>query len=126
MLPLAVLINRDIKMVPRDTSLRDAARLMRDKRVGSLLVEDHGDYIGIVSETDLIRRGMAEGLDPDRVAVHDVMSSPIITLDINRSAVDANSMMSERGIRHLAITDQGRIIGVLSVRDLLIYFKNHF
>lgn len=106
--------------------MRDAARLMRDKRVGSLLVEDHGDYIGIVSETDLIRRGMAEGLDPDRVAVHDVMSSPIITLDINRSAVDANSMMSERGIRHLAITDQGRIIGVLSVRDLLIYFKNHF
>ena len=126
MLPLAILINRDIKTVPREASLRDAARLMRDKRIGSLLVEDRGDFIGIVSETDIIRRGMAEGLDPDRVAVHTVMSSPIITLDITRSAVDANSMMSERGIRHLAITDQGRIIGVLSVRDLLIYFKNHF
>ena len=126
MLPLAVLINRDVKAVPRDASVRDAARLMRDTRVGSLLVESGGQYVGILSETELVRRGVAEGLDFDHTAVHLVMSSPIITLDVGRSAVEANSVMSERAIRHLAITEEGRIIGILSVRDLLVYFKNQF
>jgi len=126
MLPLAVLINRDIKSIHRDASLREAARLMRDKQVGSLLVEEHGEHVGIISETDVVRRGVAEGLDPDEVPVHTIMSSPIITLDVGKSAVDANGVMSERGIRHLAVTEHGRIIGVLSVRDLLVYFKNQF
>lgn len=126
MLPLAVLMNRNLKTIPRDASVRDAARLMREGRIGSLLVEQGGDYVGIVSETDVVRRGVAEGLDVDHVAVHLVMSSPIITLDISRSAVDANAVMSERAIRHLAITEEGRIVGVLSVRDLLVYFKNQF
>lgn len=126
MLPLAVLMNRNIKAIPRDASIRDAARMMRDTRIGSLLVEHDGAYIGILSETDVVRRGVAEGLDVDHAPVHLVMSSPIITLDIKRSAVDANALMSERAIRHLAITEENRIVGILSVRDLLVYFKNQF
>jgi signal-transduction protein with cAMP-binding, CBS, and nucleotidyltransferase domain len=126
MLPLAVLMTRDIKAVDRDASVRDAARLMRDKSVGSLLVESRGQYIGIISETDVVRRGVAEGLDIDHEPVHRVMSSPIITLDIKKSAVEANALMSERSIRHLVITEEGKMVGVLSVRDLLVYFKNQF
>src|SRR5574341_212091 len=99
-------MNRDIKAIDRDASVREAARLMRDKGVGSLLVESRGDYIGIVSETDVVRRGVAQGLDVDHAAVHLVMS--------------------ERGIRHLVITEEGKMVGVLSVRDLLVYFKNQF
>jgi len=126
MLPLAVLMTREVKAIHRDASVREAARVMRDKHVGSLLVEKDGQYIGIVSETDVVRRGVAEGLNIDQAPVHSVMSSPIITLDINRSAVEANALMSERAIRHLAITEEGRITGILSVRDLLVYFKNQF
>jgi signal-transduction protein with cAMP-binding, CBS, and nucleotidyltransferase domain len=99
---------------------------MRDKSVGSLLVESRGQYIGIISETDVVRRGVAEGLDIDHEPVHRVMSSPIITLDIKKSAVEANALMSERSIRHLVITEEGKMVGVLSVRDLLVYFKNQF
>lgn len=126
MLPLAVLMTRDVKSIDHGASVREAARLMRDKGVGSLLVHSHGDYVGIVSETDVVRRGVAEGLDLDQAPVHLVMSSPIITLDIKKSAVEANALMSERAIRHLAITEEGKIVGVLSVRDLLVYFKNQF
>lgn len=126
MLPLAVLMTRDIKAVDRDTSVREVARVMRDQRVGSLLVQARGEYIGIVSETDVVRRGVADGLDVDGVPVHRVMSSPIITLDIRKSAVEANALMSERAIRHLVITEEGKMVGVLSVRDLLVYFKNQF
>lgn len=126
MLPLAVLMARELRTIDRNASVRDAARLMREKRVGSLLVQAEGDYVGIVSETDVVRRGVAEGLDIDREPVHRVMSSPLITLDIKKSAVEANALMSERAIRHLVITEEGQIVGVLSVRDLLIYFKNQF
>ena len=126
MLPLAVLMARELRTIDRNASVRDAARSMRDKRVGSLLVQSEGDYVGIVSETDVVRRGVAEGLDIDHEPVHRVMSSPLITLDIKKSAVEANALMSERAIRHLVITEEGKIVGVLSVRDLLIYFKNQF
>jgi CBS domain-containing protein len=52
------------------------------------------------------------------------MSSPVITIEIDRSAHDASDLMSEKGIRHLAVVEDGEIVGVISVRDLLRYFKN--
>jgi CBS domain-containing protein len=126
MLPLAILMSRDLMTIPHDATLKRAACLMRDRRIGSLLVVQNDHHVGILSETDLVRRGLAEGLDPDKATVKTIMSSPIITLDIEKSAEDANAMMSEKGIRHLAITEEGKIAGILSVRDLLIYFKNLF
>lgn len=126
MLPLAILMSRDLKAIPHHATLKEAACIMRDKRIGSLLVIRNGDYVGILSETDLVRRGLAEGLDPEKARVEVIMSSPIISMDIERTAEEANTVMSERGIRHLAITNEGRIVGILSVRDLLVYFKNQF
>lgn len=126
MLPLAILMSRDLKTVPHNVTLKEAACLMRDKHIGSLLVVKNGNHVGILSETDLVRRGIAEGLDPDKAIVETIMSSPIITIDIEKTAEEANAVMSEQGIRHIAITDEGRIVGILSVRDLLVYFKNQF
>ena len=122
--PLALLMNRNIQKIQPDALLSEAARLMRDRRIGALLVEEGSEFIGIVSESDLVRRAMAEGQEPGKVKVREVMSRPIISLDIERTAKDANDMMATRGIRHLAITDRGKIVGVLSVRDLVICFKN--
>jgi CBS domain-containing protein len=126
MLPLAILMSRDIKTIPHNATLKEAACFMRDKRIGSLLVVRNGDHVGILSETDLIRRGIAEGLDPEKAIVETIMSCPIISIDIEKTAEEANTIMSEQGIRHIAITDEGRIVGILSVRDLLVYFKNQF
>jgi CBS domain-containing protein len=126
MLPLAILMSRNLKTIPHNATLKEAACLMRDKRIGSLLVVRNDDHVGILSETDLVRRGIAEGLDPDKAMVEGIMSSPIITIDIEKTAEEANAVMSERGIRHLTITNEGQIVGILSVRDLLIYFKNQF
>jgi len=126
MMPLAVMMNRDIKKISADAKIRELAQLMRDKKIGSALVEHAGDFIGIVSETDLVRKGLAEGLDPDQATARQVMSSPIITIDINRSVADANDLMAKRGIRHLPVTELGKIVGIISVRDLVICFKNKF
>ncbi len=123
--PLAVMMSRRIFSVPPSTRVVEAARILRDSKIGSLLVSgDYDRYIGIVSETDLVRKVVAAEQDPSRVLVSEVMTAPIITIEIDRSAHDASDLMAERGIRHLAVTDDGRIVGMLSVRDLLRYFKN--
>jgi CBS domain-containing protein len=126
MLPIRLLMNREIKSISPNDTLADASRCMRDQRVGSLLVRRGDDYVGIISESDLVRRGMAEGRDPATTTVDAVMNQPIISIDVKRTAEDANALMSEKAIRHLAVTENNRIIGILSVRDLLVYFKNRF
>lgn len=126
MLPLRILMNKEIKSIPPETTLAAASQKMREQQVGSLLVRRGDDYIGILSESDLVRRGMAEGRNPSQATVESIMNRPIITIDVKKTAEDANALMSERAIRHLAVTENNRIIGVLSVRDLLIYFKNRF
>jgi CBS domain-containing protein len=122
--PLAVMMNRDIRTIGPDATLAEAAGLMRDARVGALLVSGQGAYLGVVTETDLVRKAMAGGLDLTHERVQKVMSSPLITIEIDRSAHEASDLMAEKGIRHLAITQDGQVVGIISVRDLLRYFKN--
>lgn len=122
--PLAVMMSRDIRTIDPGATLAEAARLMRDTRVGALLVSAQETYLGVVSESDLVRKGMASGLDQAREPVRTVMSSPVITIELDRSAHEASDLMAEKGIRHLGITQDGRLIGIISVRDLLRYFKN--
>ena len=122
--PLAVMMNREIRTIRPDATLSEAAGLMRNSRVGALLVLSEGAYLGVVSESDLVRKAMAVGLSPDQTPVRSIMSSPLITIEIDRSAHEASDLMSEKGIRHLVITQDGQIVGIISVRDLLRYFKN--
>jgi len=122
--PLAVMMNRNMRTIQTEGTLLEAARLMRELKVGALLVEENGHLVGVVSETDLVRKAMAEGREINQEKVRTIMSSPIITIDIDRPASDASDLMSEKGIRHLAVTDSGKIVGVISVRDLLRYYKN--
>jgi CBS domain-containing protein len=122
--PLAVMMRPVNKTVRPDDSLLTAAQHMRDGRVGALLVLDQDRFIGVVSEADLVRKAMANGYRADEVLVRSVMSTPVVMIDIGRSAHDASDLMAEHGIRHLAVSEEGAIVGMISVRDLLRYFKN--
>jgi len=122
--PLAVMMNRKIRTVEAGATLVAAAEMMREARVGALLVVEAGAYVGVLSETDLVRRAMATGMDPSQSCVRAIMSAPLITVEIDRSAHDASDTMAEHGIRHLPVTQDGLIVGMISVRDLLRYFKN--
>ena len=122
--PLAVMMNRSIRTIRPEATLVEAATLMCNARVGAALVLSEGGYVGVVSEADLVRKAMAYGKDPSVTPVRAVMSSPLITIEIDRSAHDASDLMAEHGIRHLPVTQDGQIVGMLSVRDLLRYFKN--
>ncbi|MCG3114472.1 MAG: CBS domain-containing protein [Candidatus Manganitrophus sp.] len=124
MTPLALLMHRDLQEISPKTTVRDAARQMRDKRIGSLLVSEGMERIGIVSETDFVRKALADGLNPDTTPVERIMSQPVIGIDIDKTAKEANDLMATKGVRHLAVTDKGKIVGIISVRDLVICFKN--
>ena len=120
---IAQVMRKELKKIAHDASVRDAAKRMRDERVGSLLVERENNLIGIVTETDVVRRGVAEGADLRTVTVHSIMTAPIVTIESIRTVQDAHDMMGDLGIRHLGVTEGGKLVGLVSVRDLLVYFK---
>jgi len=124
MMPLAVLMNRNISSVEANATLQDVAMKMAEDRVGAVLVRKDGAYQGIVSETDVVRRALAAGLNPETCSVDTVMSSPLVTIDVGQTLVEANEIMSTTNIRHLVVTERGEVVGIISVRDLVIYFKN--
>ncbi len=120
---VAHVMQKNPKKVAYTTSVRDAAKRMRDEQVGSLLVEKDGKLVGIVTDTDVVRRGVADGADLNHVAVESIMTAPLATIESIRTTQDAHDMMGDLHIRHLCVTESGTIVGVLSVRDLLVHFK---
>ena len=124
MMPLAVLMNRNICSVEADRTVKEAAQIMAREHVGALLVRKGGAYAGILSETDIVRRALAEGLQPETCTVAKVMSSPLITIDVEQPIAQANEIMSANKIRHLVVTERGEVAGIISVRDLVLYYKN--
>lgn len=120
---LAQVMRTDLKKIAHDASVREAAKRMRDERIGSLFVEKNGNLVGIVTETDVVRRAAAEGRDLSHITVQSIMTSPIVTIESLRTVQDAHDMMGDLGVRHLGVTTGGKLVGLVSVRDLLVYFK---
>ena len=123
MATVAQIMRKDPKRIPYTMSVRDAAKKMRDERIGSLLVEKNGDLVGIVTDTDVVRRAVAGGADLNTLTVQDIMTSPIATIEAIRTVQDAHDMMGDLGVRHLGVTEQGKLVGLISVRDLLVFYK---
>ena len=117
----ALLSNRPVFSVRPETSVLDVARYMSEKRVGAVLVLEPGGAgpLGIFSERDLMERVVARGADPARVQVDQVMTREVITADPDASSADCMQMMQARGCRHLPIVEGGRVVGMISLRDLL-------
>jgi CBS domain-containing protein len=120
------LMSREIRTVAADATLREASRLMGKHNVGSLLVLGGGQYLGILTDTDLARKGLAQGVNPEKDRVQSLMSSPIITIDSHRLVEEARALMKGKGIRHLAVTEEGKIVGLISLGDLIRYYAANF
>lgn len=117
--PLSVLMATTLATIQSDASLRASAELMREKRIGALLTIEAGEIVGIVTERDLVWKGLADNRGAGSTPVSSVMSSPLLSIDINRTIRDASQAMAEQSVRHLAVTENGKIVGVLSIRDLV-------
>lgn len=117
---VAEAMRRALKKVPHTTTVSEAASKMSAEKIGSLFVEKKGELAGIVTETDMVRKAVATGASLGNLTVEKIMTFPIKSIEASRSAQDASDMMGDLGVRHLAVTENGKIIGMVSVRDLLV------
>ena len=122
---LADYMSPTVISVESDTTVQDTAQFMHKKNIGSVLIKEKDEYIGIVTETDLTRKVLGGGLDPKTTKVTAVMTpQQIITLDCHLPVTDANAFMAKKKIRHLPVTENDKIIGMISVKDLVSFFAN--
>jgi CBS domain-containing protein len=100
-------------------SVIDAIRSMAEKHVGALLVMQGQELAGIVSERDYARKVILLGRSSSTTAVREIMSTPVVTLPPESTVDTAMRLMTERRIRHLPVVDAGRVVGVVSIGDLV-------
>ncbi|MBI4401225.1 MAG: CBS domain-containing protein [Nitrospirae bacterium] len=113
----------EIRSVDMNATLKEAGRLMQEWKVGSLLVTDGGEYVGVITDTDLARDVVARGLDSSTTTVKACMRQPPITIEGDQPIIEAVRLMKDKATRHLAVTEQGEIIGVISVSNILRYYS---
>lgn len=122
---VAAIMSKKPKTVGPSLSVVGAAKKMKAARVGSLLVKKGKKLIGIVTDTDIVRRAVSANKPLGKMTVEKIMTTPICTIEGSQSVDDAQDMMADLGVRHLGVTKDGEIVGVISVRDLLFYYKRY-
>ena len=115
-----------ILSIDLESSVQEASQFMMAHNIGSVLVKEFEEYVGIVTETDLTRKVLGKGLNAESTPVSEIMTSPILSLDCYLPVEEANRFMHKNKIRHLAVTEEDKIIGILSVKDLVAYFSKDF
>lgn len=112
-----VVRSKEVVHLKGDTSVHEAARLIREHNIGSVLVMDGERLDGIVTVADMAYRVVAEGLDPDKTILAEVMTANPDTISRDSAAIEALRMMQDGGYRHLPVVDGDKVIGVVSRRD---------
>lgn len=103
------------------TTLADTARAMRDGNVGDVLVLDENRRLcGIVTDRDIVVRGLATGRDPDSTKLAEICSAEVATLSPSDHVEDAVRIMSEQAVRRIPVVDDGRVVGIVAIGDLAI------
>ena len=119
------IMKKQLKTVGPSVSVVSAAKKMKVAKVGSLFVKKGKKLVGIVTDTDITRRAVSTSRPLGKMTVEKIMTTPICTIEGSQSVDDAQDMMGDLGVRHLAVTNSGEIVGVVSVRDLLLFYKRY-
>ncbi|HEY1328138.1 MAG TPA: CBS domain-containing protein [Casimicrobiaceae bacterium] len=115
----AVVAGRPVVGAPSTTSVEAAARLMKRKKVGALMVVDEGRLVGIFTERDALFRVIADDLDPRHTRLDRVMTRDPRTIDAEKPFAYALMMMHEGGFRHVPVIARGELLGMVTARDAL-------
>jgi signal-transduction protein with cAMP-binding, CBS, and nucleotidyltransferase domain len=115
------LMTSKVVKVPAQASVIQVADLMKKSSIGSVLVTDGENLVGIVTETDIVHKAVAEDQNPHDTKVESIMSYPMLTIETHRNVPEAAELMIQNGIRHLAVMEKGQVVGMISMRDLLHY-----
>jgi CBS domain-containing protein len=111
-------MTQDPECVSSDTTVADAAKLMRDKAFGAVLVKDDDQVSGILTDRDIALRVVAEGTDPGSAKVGDVATKDIKTLSPDDSVEDAIKLVRDQNVRRVPVVDGTEAVGIVSIGDL--------
>ncbi len=111
----------DVTAISPDATVMDAVRLLATKRIGAVPVTDNDSVLGIFSERDVIYGLERDGPSALTKRVGDVMTSPALTVDPDAQAMSAIALMTQRRIRHLPVVEGERMVGFISIGDLVKY-----
>jgi signal-transduction protein with cAMP-binding, CBS, and nucleotidyltransferase domain len=120
--PVSIILRNQGKTVTahRDLTVLDAVRTMSERNVGSILIVDEKDeLLGIFTERDLLKRVTAASLDPGDTTISEVMTSDVIVVGRDADRQTVHSIMREKHVRHIPVLDGRRVLGVISLRDVL-------
>ena len=114
-----VIQNQILLHAPPTMTVSEAAALMKEKKVGALVVVNQKRLAGIFTERDAVFRVLADRIDPDRTRLAEVMTPDPRTISSDRPFGHALHMMYEGGFRHVPVVDHGKLVGIVSARDAL-------
>lgn len=110
---------RDIISVAPEESVLDAIKVMAEKSIGALIVMKDGELVGIMSERDYARKVIIKGRSSQSTQVAEIMTSDVLTTSSGQTVNDCMNTMSERKIRHLPVVEDNKVIGMISIGDLV-------
>jgi CBS domain-containing protein len=108
-----------IHSVSPDARVFDALKLMAEKEIGALMVTSGGALVGIMSERDYARKVILHGKSSHDIPVRDIMTSHVVTVTPGQTVDQCMALMTSKRIRHLPVTDAGRLVGLVSIGDLV-------
>jgi len=109
----------DVIVASSDTTVRQAVVLISQANVGSIVVKDGQEVKGIFTERDVLQRVIAGGKDPDTTLLGEVMSSPVKSCTLSDEISEVTKLLTSEHIRHLAIVEDGALIGLIGLRDVM-------
>ena len=112
----------DVLEISADASVLEAVQEMVENNVGSLLVKDAGEVVGIVTERDYLRRVTLEGRT-EEAPVSEIMSTPLVVATLETTIDECMALMTDRRIRHVPVVEEGNVVGLVSIGDL-VKFKS--
>jgi CBS domain-containing protein len=110
---------KDVWSIDAAAPVLEAIKVMADKHVGALPVTRDGELVGVVSERDYARKIILLGRSSADTSVAQIMSAPVVTVSLDEDVRHCMELMTERRLRHLPVIDDGRMVGVISIGDLV-------
>ncbi len=106
-------------VIPPDATVFDAVTMMADKDIGALLVVDNDEVVGIFSERDYARKIILHGKSSRDTKVEEIMTSEVLCVSPDQSVAKCMALMTEKRIRHIPVLTDGRLVGVISIGDVV-------
>jgi len=114
----------EVLAIEADASVFEAIKRMVEANVGALLVTDEGEIAGIVTERDYLRRVTLKGRTDKETAIREIMSSPLIVATPQMTIDECMALMTDRRIRHVPVVEDGQVVGIVSIGDVVKFKSN--